>query len=194
MISAVSPRSVASRSSWSTPTRSAEVALSRLLGVFLILIVVRMHLKPNAKWRPTLPAFAGIGAGASFLSALQGSVGPLMAPFFLAYGLVKGAYIGNGSAFYRRDARNEIGRLPSSSSPHACRGHWPDPRTSHDSRLVCWEANRGSFAREGIHLANRDHARRCRCDLPREGISAFGHSRIRLTSQCRSEKTATAAY
>lgn len=35
-----------------------------------------------------------IGAGGSFLSALVGSVGPLMAPFFLAYGLVKGAYIG----------------------------------------------------------------------------------------------------
>ncbi len=30
----------------------------------------------------------------AFLSALVGSVGPLMAPFFLAYGLVKGAYIG----------------------------------------------------------------------------------------------------
>ncbi len=28
------------------------------------------------------------------LSALLGSVGPLMAPFFLAFGLVKGAYIG----------------------------------------------------------------------------------------------------
>jgi hypothetical protein len=44
--------------------------------------------------RPPAPAFAGIGAGASFLSALLGSVGPLMAPFFLPYGLVKGAYIG----------------------------------------------------------------------------------------------------
>ena len=44
--------------------------------------------------RPSLRSFAGIGAAASFLSALVGSVGPLMAPFFLAYGLVKGAYIG----------------------------------------------------------------------------------------------------
>lgn len=69
-------------------------ALTRLLGLFLILIVVWRHLRPNANWRPPLPAFAGIGAGASFLSALLGSVGPLMAPFFLAYGLMKGAYIG----------------------------------------------------------------------------------------------------
>ncbi|MGE5109746.1 MAG: TSUP family transporter, partial [Acidobacteriaceae bacterium] len=39
-------------------------------------------------------SFAIVGAGASFLSALLGSVGPIMAPFFLAYGLVKSAYIG----------------------------------------------------------------------------------------------------
>ena len=30
----------------------------------------------------------------SFLSALLGSVGPIMIPFFLAYGLVKGSLIG----------------------------------------------------------------------------------------------------
>ncbi len=29
-----------------------------------------------------------------FLEGILGSVGPLMAPFFLAFGLVKGAYIG----------------------------------------------------------------------------------------------------
>ncbi|MDE3188041.1 MAG: sulfite exporter TauE/SafE family protein [Acidobacteriota bacterium] len=74
--------------------RAPLVALTRILGVFLILIVVWRHARPQTSWRPSLPAFAGIGAGASFLSALLGSVGPLMAPFFLAYGLVKGAYIG----------------------------------------------------------------------------------------------------
>lgn len=74
--------------------RAPLSALTRVLGIFLILIVVLRHLRPNASWRPPLPAFAAIGAGASFLSALLGSVGPLMAPFFLAYGLLKGAYIG----------------------------------------------------------------------------------------------------
>jgi uncharacterized membrane protein YfcA len=69
-------------------------SLTRVLGAFLILIVVWRHARPRGMWRPSLPAFAGIGAGASFLSALMGSVGPLMAPFFLAYGLVKGSYIG----------------------------------------------------------------------------------------------------
>jgi uncharacterized protein len=69
-------------------------ALTRILGIFLIVVVVWRRLRTDSTWRPSLPAFAGIGAGASFLSALLGSVGPLMAPFFLAYGLVKGAYIG----------------------------------------------------------------------------------------------------
>ena len=68
--------------------------LTRLLGAFLLLIVIWRHVRPRqTKPFPTV-AFAGIGAGSSLLSALLGSVGPLMAPFFLAYGLVKGAYIG----------------------------------------------------------------------------------------------------
>ncbi|HYL21337.1 MAG TPA: sulfite exporter TauE/SafE family protein [Gemmatimonadales bacterium] len=69
-------------------------ALKRVIGAFLLLMVVWRHL-PGAKvWRPKASAFAWLGALFSFISALTGSVGPLMAPFFLAYGLVKGAYIG----------------------------------------------------------------------------------------------------
>lgn len=69
-------------------------SLTRLLGVFLLLVVIWRHLRPRRTNPFPVSAFAGIGAGASFLSALMGSVGPVMAPFFLAYGLVKGAYIG----------------------------------------------------------------------------------------------------
>jgi hypothetical protein len=68
-------------------------ALTRLLGVFLLLVVAWRHLRPGPAPRPPLRSFAIIGALSGFLSALLGSVGPLMAPFFLAYGLVKGAYI-----------------------------------------------------------------------------------------------------
>jgi|SRR5947209_2947041 len=68
-------------------------ALTRALGAFLLLVVVWRHVRPNPQRFP-VQAFAGIGAGASFLSALLGSVGPLMAPFFLAYGLIKSAYMG----------------------------------------------------------------------------------------------------
>lgn len=57
-------------------------ALTRVLGAFLILIVVLRHLPKLSTFKPPLKSFALIGAGASFLSALLGSVGPLMAPFF----------------------------------------------------------------------------------------------------------------
>ncbi|MFP5235131.1 MAG: sulfite exporter TauE/SafE family protein [Acidobacteriota bacterium] len=69
-------------------------ALTRLLGAFLLLVVIWRHLRPRRPKPFPVQAFAGIGGGASFLSALLGSVGPIMAPFFLAFGLVKGAYIG----------------------------------------------------------------------------------------------------
>lgn len=74
--------------------RAPLTGLTRLLGLFLLLIVVWRRFRPQTKFRPPLRSFALVGAAASFLSALLGSVGPLMAPFFLAYGLVKGAYIG----------------------------------------------------------------------------------------------------
>jgi uncharacterized membrane protein YfcA len=57
-------------------------ALTRLLGAFLLLVVVWRHLRPSRSKGFPVQAFAGIGGGASFLSAL------------LAFGLVKGAYIG----------------------------------------------------------------------------------------------------
>lgn len=69
-------------------------ALTRLLGAFLLFIVVYRRWKPGAFYRPSVRGFAFIGGGASFLSALLGSVGPIMAPLFLSYGLLKGAYIG----------------------------------------------------------------------------------------------------
>jgi uncharacterized protein len=74
--------------------RAPLAALTRLLGAFLLFIVVWRHIRPKPPKPFSVAAFAGIGAGASFLSALLGSVGPIMAPFFLAYGLLKGAYIG----------------------------------------------------------------------------------------------------
>jgi uncharacterized protein len=69
-------------------------ALTRLLGAFLLFVVLWRHVRPRPPRSFPAPLFAAIGAGGSLLSALLGSVGPLMAPFYLAYGLVKGAYIG----------------------------------------------------------------------------------------------------
>ena len=44
------------------------------------------------------PQFAAVGAASGLGSALLGSVGPLTAPFFLAYGLTRAAYIGTEAA------------------------------------------------------------------------------------------------
>lgn len=71
-----------------------QIALVRVLGAFLLATVVwrRLKLEPgrirSAKW------FAPLGSVFGLLNGLLEGVGPLMAPFFLAYGLVRGAYIG----------------------------------------------------------------------------------------------------
>jgi hypothetical protein len=74
--------------------RAPAPVLTRLVGLVLLVIVAWRRLGAPAPPKPTLRSFAAIGAGASLLSGLVGSVGPLMAPLFLSYGLVKGAYIG----------------------------------------------------------------------------------------------------
>jgi uncharacterized membrane protein YfcA len=71
--------------------------LTRMLGGFLLIVVIFRHVRRRSFKMP-LRAFVPLGAVASCLSALIGSVGPLMAPFFLAFGLVKGAYIGTEAA------------------------------------------------------------------------------------------------
>lgn len=68
--------------------------LTRLIGLFLLVVVVYRRARKPDERRMRAWWFAPIGAVGNFLSALAGSVGPLMAPFFLAFGLVKGAYIG----------------------------------------------------------------------------------------------------
>lgn len=71
--------------------------LQRLLGLFLLGTVAWRRLRPHPR-PPTPRAFIGIGAASGAGSALLGSVGPMTAPFFLAYGLVKDAYIGTEAA------------------------------------------------------------------------------------------------
>src|SRR4030095_10075165 len=68
--------------------------LMRLLGLFLIMTVLYRHIGKASALRIPLGGFAILGAIFSFLSALLGSIGPMMIPFFLAYGLVKGSLIG----------------------------------------------------------------------------------------------------
>lgn len=71
--------------------------LKRALGVFLLGVVGWRRVNPHPR-KPADRAFIGIGAASGLGSALLGSVGPLTAPFFLAYGLTRAAYIGTEAA------------------------------------------------------------------------------------------------
>lgn len=71
--------------------------LQRLLGAFLLAVVIWRHLRPHPK-PPSDNAFIAVGAASGLGSALLGSVGPLTAPFFLAKGFTRAVYIGTEAA------------------------------------------------------------------------------------------------
>jgi uncharacterized protein len=73
-------------------------ALTRGLGAFMLGAVAWRHLHRGTPAAFPRDRFIVLGAAFGFLSAIVGSVGPVMAPFFLGYGLVKGAYIGTEAA------------------------------------------------------------------------------------------------
>ncbi|MGK5629925.1 TSUP family transporter [Streptomyces sp. URMC 123] len=72
-------------------------ALTRTIGALvLVLVVVRRWWPSRLQLSDT--RFAIVGAASGVGSAVMGTVGPLVAPFFLARGLVRGAYIGTEAA------------------------------------------------------------------------------------------------
>jgi len=71
-----------------------SIVLMRILGAFLLLTVVWRRLN-STPWKiSSARCFVPLGALFGLLNGLLEGVGPLMAPFFLAYGLIRGAYIG----------------------------------------------------------------------------------------------------
>lgn len=78
-------------------TRAPLPALTRVIGAFLLAMVVWRRIRPGTA-RLGDRGFAAVGAASGFGSALVGSVGPMVAPFFLARGLTRGAYIGTEAA------------------------------------------------------------------------------------------------
>lgn len=66
--------------------------LEKILGVFLILTLIYRH-SGFKSWEMKLVHFFVLGAIFGAMSALVGTVGPIVAPFFLDYGLVGSAYI-----------------------------------------------------------------------------------------------------
>ncbi len=75
-------------------TRAEPGILTRILGAFLIAIVAWRRLRPAPPRKRSALWFLPLGAGFGFLNGLLTGIGPLMSPFFLAYGLIKGSYIG----------------------------------------------------------------------------------------------------
>jgi uncharacterized protein len=63
------------------------------LGAFLLAAVPLRRWLIARGFRVTLPMMAVVGAGIGFLTGLVASTGPINTPFFLGYGLSKGAYI-----------------------------------------------------------------------------------------------------
>jgi uncharacterized membrane protein YfcA len=77
--------------------RAPLAPLQVLVGVFLIAVVVWRHVGRMPS-RIAERTFIGVGAASGLGSALLGTVGPLTAPFFLAVGLTRAAYIGTEAA------------------------------------------------------------------------------------------------
>jgi uncharacterized protein len=64
-----------------------------ILGaLFLLMIPARRWLQARG-WRTQAWHLTLVGTGIGFLSGMVASTGPINTPFFLAYGLVKGAYL-----------------------------------------------------------------------------------------------------
>lgn len=69
-------------------------AIEAVLGVFFIAMIPARRWMARRQWKLGLGHLALVGAFIGFLTGIVVSTGPINAPFFLAYGLVKGAYLG----------------------------------------------------------------------------------------------------
>ncbi len=75
-------------------TRAPAGPLTRLLGAMLLAAVVWRWARPQPPGRFGAPWFLPVGAAFGFLNGISAAVGSMLAPFFLAYGLRKGHYVG----------------------------------------------------------------------------------------------------
>lgn len=68
-------------------------AIQIALGVFFLAMIPARRWLLASGIRVGLPGLGVAGAGIGFLSGIVISIGPINTPFFLAYGLVKGAFV-----------------------------------------------------------------------------------------------------
>jgi uncharacterized membrane protein YfcA len=77
---------------------TATASLSVMIGAFLIASVPLRRLLLARHFRVRLAHFGPLGAVVGAMSALVVTTGPVITPFFLAYGLRRGAYIATEAA------------------------------------------------------------------------------------------------
>ena len=101
-----------------TLVKMSSVAIEVALGAFFLLMLpVRRKLTASG-FRIRLWHFALVGATIGFLTGIVASTGPINTPFFLAYGLVKGAFLATEAlaslSMYvaKAIAFNQLGALP----------------------------------------------------------------------------------
>ena len=63
------------------------------LGLFFIAMIPLRRWMAQRQWRLTPVHMALVSAGIGYLTGIVVSTGPINAPFFMAYGLLKGAYL-----------------------------------------------------------------------------------------------------
>lgn len=68
--------------------------VQRMLALFILAMIPAGRLANRLRWRVRPWQLLPVGAAMGFLSGLVGTTGPINAPFFLAAGLVKGAFLG----------------------------------------------------------------------------------------------------
>ena len=88
-VTALPMAAVGARTMIALEPRVVEVALGRS---FVLMIPIRRWLAARGM-RIELWHLAIVGAGIGFLSGIVASTGPINTPFFLAYGLTKGAFL-----------------------------------------------------------------------------------------------------
>ena len=75
-------------------TRAPAGPLTRLLGAMLLASVIWRWARPHPPQRFGAAWFLPVGAAFGFLNGISAAVGSMLAPFFLAYGLRKGHFVG----------------------------------------------------------------------------------------------------
>lgn len=68
--------------------------ISKALGVYLLSYVALSFTRANWPRKASLKSITVMGVPAGFVSAVVGGAGPVVAPWFLRYGLMKEAFVG----------------------------------------------------------------------------------------------------